>query len=103
MELASLKPLLSLVRITLAATALVMFGCSASEEAPPPGWDGTSSENGGASGGEVPGTPCEDGVEKDCSITVEQANGVKSCWQGKQTCENGIWQRCLETEDEATP
>jgi hypothetical protein len=54
---------------------------------------------GGASGtgGRVDGGPdCEAGEQKECTVYVEQASGVTSCWKGVKFCVDGEFSECLE-------
>lgn len=44
--------------------------------------------------------PCEEGLEKTCSATIQQANGVKSCFRGTQYCVEGRWSECVGSADE---
>lgn len=80
----------------LLVSCLAALGCSSGE--PPP-----------AVGGKVPGGnyatgPCSDGQEYRCSATLEQANGVLSCWTGIQLCEEGTWGPCIgELTKQADP
>ncbi len=37
---------------------------------------------------------CSEGEQRDCSITLTQANGVLSCYQGVQACEAGHFGAC---------
>ncbi len=38
--------------------------------------------------------PCEPGAERACGVTLEQANGIVTCFEGTQTCDAGVWGEC---------
>lgn len=40
--------------------------------------------------------PCEEGEQRECSIVIHQASGVKSCFTGVEFCVDGEWSDCLE-------
>lgn len=103
MDRAALKPSFRRFLSLLAAGCMATLGgCSSAEEAQPPHWSSSSSRNDRGADDDWY-VPCKDGATKSCSITTEQANGVKSCWKGTQTCQDGVWQRCLTSDvDEAT-
>lgn len=77
-------PALALVLVSL----LLLVACSGDDR--PPGWWQTDS---GDDSGVVSG-PCEEGDIRECGITLEQANGILSCYRGKQICEEGSWSGC---------
>lgn len=65
------------------------LGCSSDGDLPPyRGGEGPSSRNYKAG-------PCEAGAEYRCSATLEQGNGLLSCWQGTQQCVDGVWGPCV--------
>jgi len=41
---------------------------------------------------------CADGTTKDCKVTLPEHNGVKSCFEGVQTCEDGAWGECSKKQ-----
>lgn len=66
-----------------------------------------SAENGGGGPGDTStgGTddgdaPCEDGAVRTCQIVLGEYNGVVSCFEGEQKCEDGEWGDCDEPEDD---
>lgn len=61
--------------------------------------DGEGGEGGAdtASGGKSSGRPtCSDGARKECTVYVNQANGITSCWKGVRFCVRGKYTDCLE-------
>ncbi len=68
-------------------------GCSSEAERPPS--LGNSGDRGTAG---VQTGPCKDGWQRHCSETLDQEDGVLSCWEGTQYCENGRWSACLDGE-----
>lgn len=42
---------------------------------------------------------CPEGSVRDCRITIHQASGVTSCWDGVQFCEDGTWGGCMNPDD----
>src|SRR5690606_7759562 len=85
----------------LALLSILSTGCSATGSERPDGVDGL----GGASGNHGPTTTetgkCKDnGAEQECLVNVQQANGVKSCYQGIQFCVEDKWTVCLPPDTE---
>jgi hypothetical protein len=37
---------------------------------------------------------CADGATKTCKVTLPEHNGVKTCFEGVQTCADGAWGEC---------
>ncbi|NUQ75481.1 MAG: VWA domain-containing protein [Polyangiaceae bacterium] len=72
----------------LVAAALVPLAtaasCSAGDDLGPPS-PGTGIQNGG---------PCSDGATRSCHITLDQQNGVLTCYDGVQACIDGTWGAC---------
>lgn len=90
------SPALSLARARrLLATVLTVLGllavptalaasCSAGDDlAPPP--PGTGPNN---------AAPCPEGATRSCHVTLDEQNGVLTCYDGVQTCEQGAWGAC---------
>jgi hypothetical protein len=51
----------------------------------------------GGSGASDSGAPeCEAGEQKDCTVYVQQASGVTSCWKGVKLCVDGEFSQCLD-------
>jgi hypothetical protein len=48
----------------------------------------------GASAGVI--TECEPGEQKECTVYVQQASGVTSCWKGLKLCVDGEFSECLD-------
>lgn len=108
-----LVPLLTSLRIAKASTlvgfalwAFMTAGCAGAEPPPfinkPPkgsGGEGGEQGMGGApddgSGGRSSG--CKEDAQQECTIYVQQANGVTSCWSGLKFCVDGSWTECLDT------
>lgn len=87
-----------LSHVLVALACALALGCSGSTETPAH-YDGSA---GGADGSDGPSTPpCNHGAQKTCSVTTILASGVKSCWQGTQTCENGVWGACQDLPEPA--
>lgn len=83
--------------------ALTASGCGAAE-GERPDYAGDLGEGGAmgtdtGSGTNGHGSSCPEGTVRDCRITIHQANGVTSCWDGVQLCENGSWSRCMDPDD----
>lgn len=51
---------------------------------------------GAGSGGSGSKPTCEDGTQKECTVYVQQASGVTSCWKGVKFCVDGKFTECLE-------
>lgn len=82
-----------LLQAAAAAAALAVFGligvgCSEDDALPY------------LPGGSTPGEPlspnrsCSSGASRDCSVELEEVDGVFSCYKGSQTCEGGRWSAC---------
>lgn len=60
------------------------------------------SDNDGISAppGQIPGItiPCTNGATQGCHITLDNNNGVLTCYDGVQSCENGQWSACATGE-----
>lgn len=91
-----------LLIVSFVATAACMcaLGCSGATDSPPP-YDGGISYGGASDDGPAPVGPCEDGATKECSVTRVLESGVKICWVGEQTCEDGVWSECHEALEPA--
>ena len=74
--------------LTLAATT---WSCSGQDEGSRP----SSQLYGGTVFTHETG-PCELGEERVCGQTIEQANGILTCYRGRQVCEDGIWTKCSD-------
>jgi hypothetical protein len=74
--------------------ALALFGLAfgiaacgdEGDEAPEWGKSGTN--------GPAQADRCSEGAERPCSITLEKVAGMVSCWEGTQTCNEGLWGAC---------
>ena len=78
----------------LLGASLALGGCSGEDGAP--AWMA-----GGASGSmdfEEASGPCELGTDAVCTETIEQANGVTSCYRGMKYCVDGEWSACLDPD-----
>lgn len=40
--------------------------------------------------------PCDPGTKRICGQTVEQANGIITCFRGEQVCDDGTWSKCQD-------
>lgn len=84
---------------------LLASGCGAHEgDHPSYGDAGSAGGAGGSSNPEDSGTQsapsgCSEGHVRECRITIKQASGVTSCWDGLQLCQNGVWSRCMDPDD----
>jgi hypothetical protein len=81
------------------ALVTVAFACGDVGDrypAPPP-YTGT--------GGNVfqPPGPCEDGDTRDCHQVLGQQGSVVSCYDGTQTCSDGVWGECIDGTVRVTP
>ncbi len=76
--------------VVAAACVFGVWGCSSEAENYP------NYAGGPSQGGSVLIGPCEAGAEHSCSITLDQENGVLSCWHGTQYCVDGSWSDCLD-------
>ena len=56
--------------------------------APPEPSGGTTTNSSG------PGGTCDEGAERDCSVTVAEHDGVLTCYHGTQHCVGGEWSAC---------
>ena len=69
------------------------------DDSDPEVWDdcpgSSSSSGGGGEGGQAP-AECEDGATKACKVILGEHNGVKSCFEGTETCYAGAWGPCTE-------
>ncbi len=79
------RPLRAFWALAVLVLALVGSGCSSEAELP----------SVGGGGSKTPGLmPCEDGVQRACGVTLSQENGVVTCLEGKQYCDQGVWSEC---------
>lgn len=79
--------------------------CSGGEAPPyvPPKGDGGDSGLGGAAGAHSGSRPqCREGAQKECSVEVVLANGIKSCWYGTKYCVDERWTECINGGDPST-
>lgn len=90
----SLLPLLA----SLTLLSMLSWGCAGDGDRP----DGVSSFGGANHGPTTTETgKCrENGAEQECLVNVQQANGVKSCYQGVQFCVESKWTQCLPPDTE---
>jgi hypothetical protein len=64
---------------------------------PPKGSGGAGGESGlGGAAGAGPRPQCRENAQKECTVYVELANGITSCWYGTKYCVDGRWSECLE-------
>lgn len=93
--------------VGFALWAMVAAGCAGAE---PPPFVGKPSKGSGGAGGEQglggaagdgsggkSSASCKEGSQKECTIYVQQANGVTSCWSGNRFCVDGAWTECLDS------
>ncbi len=78
-------------------SALGLSGCSGEGELPP-GYDGDGTRNGAGLLG-----PCEEGAERSCHEQLSLENGILTCWNGTQFCEDGHWGDCVDGEVSEMP
>jgi hypothetical protein len=98
--------LLSSLRVgLLAALALASIGCATEtgDDRPAPWSKTTQPQTGGEEAEPAPRPRCDEGAQLDCQIVIDEANGVRSCWQGVQFCVEAHWTECIALEDEPTP
>jgi hypothetical protein len=57
----------------------------------------------GSSGGRSGAPDCDEGEQKECTVYVQQASGVTSCWYGIQFCVDGEFTECLDPGTALTP
>lgn len=70
--------------------AVFSAACSGEDQLRPPGMQGTTTSSGsGASG-----ATCDDGEQRDCSVTISEHDGVLTCMDGTQSCVGGEWTAC---------
>ncbi len=85
-----------------AASLLLAFACGCSGDDSAGNYDAYSGEGGALPffGATTQSGACDtEASRRTCSVYVQQANGVKSCFQGIQYCEQGVWTQCLESTD----
>ncbi|HSC87972.1 MAG TPA: hypothetical protein VLC09_11900 [Polyangiaceae bacterium] len=78
----------------LVLLGLLVAGCGTDDTKP--GYDDADGDDSSADGGVV--EPCDDGGERACGVTIDQANGVVTCFHGRQYCEGGVWSECTDGE-----
>lgn len=70
--------------------AVFSAACSGEDQLRPPGTQGTTTSSGtGTSSG-----TCDEGEQRDCSVTISEHNGVLTCMDGTQSCVGGEWTAC---------
>ena len=80
---------------------LGMLGACGSEgeDSPPAALDlGGGGLGGGHTIIDVGACDGDEGLEKECTIYIEQASGVTSCFTGFQYCSAGRWTECLDPD-----
>ncbi len=77
----------------LALLLVTPLGCSSEGEPRPLVGSGGPNQGGGVWTG-----PCEEGSVHACSETLDEENGVLSCWHGTQYCVGGVWGPCIDGE-----
>lgn len=83
---------MELKRIALALTlATATWSCSGQDEGSRP-----SSQRFGGTVFTHESGPCDVGEERVCGQTIEQANGIMTCYRGRQVCEDGLWAKCSD-------
>lgn len=75
---------LSLILVVVAA------GCADDDRFPGPRPGGTQAKAGPG----APAAPCTDDATRSCKVILGEHDGVRSCFQGTQTCEDGAWGIC---------
>jgi hypothetical protein len=71
---------------------LTALGCSAAER-----YDaGTSSAPDGPIQRPSDTQPCEEGVRRECGVTLDRQGSVVSCYHGVQDCVDGAWTECAQ-------
>ncbi|HSC88257.1 MAG TPA: hypothetical protein VLC09_13335, partial [Polyangiaceae bacterium] len=88
--------------LALAVCLLFAAGCGTDGDTRPGmlSDEGIGGESNGSDGYGY-GQPCDAGADRACSVTIEQASGVTSCWKGTQYCEDGKWGVCHTEQDES--
>ncbi len=88
----------------LAALALAFIGCAVEAgDDRPAKWSKTTQPQTGSDAAEpAPRTRCDEGAQRDCQIIIDEANGVRSCWQGVQFCVEASWTECFVDDSEPT-
>ncbi|EYF07737.1 Hypothetical protein CAP_8238 [Chondromyces apiculatus DSM 436] len=77
--------------VAITVGGIVLGGaCSDGESLGPP--LPTGGQTSTPTGGNV--DECNDGAERDCSVTIAEHNGVVTCMHGTQACEDGHWTAC---------
>ncbi len=80
-----------LIAAALAAGFAAPFGCSDNNHPLP----GSSAGGGGGIGGVAIG-PCEQGASRACGIKVGEHDGILTCYEGTQACNDGAWGSCTD-------
>jgi hypothetical protein len=99
------SPLLKSLQVgVLAVLALAFSGCAVeADDERPAQWSKTTQPQTGSDRAEpAPRTRCDEGAQRDCQIIIDEANGVRSCWQGVQFCVEGLWSDCFVDDSEPT-
>lgn len=86
------------------ALSLTLFvaACSSDPDRPA-GWTWPDAGVAGSAGlawpseGGAGATSCDEGAEVRCFVVYDQANGIRSCWEGVRTCRDGRWSTCEPT------
>ncbi len=77
--------------------SLLALGCGTQGDGSPPPYISTATNK---SPYPPPATgACDTGAKQFCSITIEHADGLHSCWQGVQYCVDGFWGPCGDLEE----
>ncbi len=103
--LASLRVSKIAMLAALGIWAGAFAACSGGEPPPyvPPKGAGGDSGLGGAAGAHSGSRPqCREGAQKECSVEVVLANGIKSCWYGTKYCVDERWTECINGGDPST-
>src|SRR5688572_24632734 len=79
------------LQLVVLALAGGLLGCSGDDERPPLGGFGGQG-NGVATG------PCDQDEQRECGITLDQGDGLVTCYRGVQFCQDGMWSSCIDGE-----
>lgn len=89
--------------------AALLGGCAPDTPSKPGPSGVDDSDLGGSGGGTGTATgtddtgPCEDGATRACKVDLGTHHGVTSCFEGVQTCAEGVWGACEEAADVSPP
>lgn len=84
--------------VACAVAVVTTAACGTSDRSSPSGYLGMGGQTGYGGAVNVGRCSGDETMERECSITVKQASGVKSCFTGFQYCDDGYWTECLDPE-----